>query len=96
MAEAVVTHEGDGPSGHAKLLTEEQETVGLPVVIISRIVRETIAGGCQGTVVIPLGREIGEIAVIAVTEVNLRLEQYGCVLGELMVQTHSEPVAIGG
>ena len=85
----------EGAARKAQALAEEQETVGVPVAVVSGVVGEAVVGVALGAVGLPGVRvEDALLAVAAPAEVELRLEEDGGVLGELVLQAHTEAVTV--
>ena len=84
------------PSRHAQPLAEEEEAPRLHAGVVSGIQGETVIGLAAGSVgKFGFGVEDALLDVVSAAEVELRLEEDGCVLRELMLQAHSEAVAVG-
>ena len=85
-----------GPSRHAQPLAEEEEAPRLHAVVVAGIQGETVVGLAAGAVgKFLLGVEDALLHVVSPAEVELGLEKDGGVFGELVLQAHSEAVAVG-
>ena len=82
----------DGTAGHAQTLAEQEETAGLEVPVVTGIVGKTVVGAIALDI-FP-GVEHRLLQVAAPAEVELRLEQDGSVLAELVLQAHAKAVAV--
>ena len=63
------------PSRLAESLPEEEETAGLPVVIVASLAGVTFVGLLRYTCSLGRCLEVGELVEVSATEVELRLEE---------------------
>ena len=68
------------PSRLPKPLSEEEETAGLPVVIVTALAGVTLVGLLSYTCCLGSGIEVRELVEVSTAEVELRLEENRCVL----------------
>ena len=75
-------------------MSEEEETAGPPVVVVTDIACITVV--CQGLVraLFRVCLKIREFTEGSLSEVDLRLEEDGSVLRKLMLQSHSEAMSL--
>ena len=92
-----VTHiHGKGPAClFAYLLTEEQEAAGLPAVVGAICTGETPVGGIPLLTVTGQGCSLGILVEATASEIELRLEENGSLVRELVLKPDSETVALG-
>ena len=87
--------QGDCTAREAQTLAQQQEAVGAPVAVVAGVVGETavcLVLGAVGQTGIRV--EFTLLGVTAAAEVELRLEQDGSVLAELVLQTYAEAVTV--
>ena len=81
-------------AGHAEALAEEEEAVRLHGLAVAAVAGEALVGVAQDVVRQGLGVELRELVVVAAADIELRLEEDGGVLGELVLNAEAEPVAV--
>ena len=94
-AEVVTRVEREGSASLAEFLAEEEEAVGLPVLVRARVAREAFVGPRYHTVSLGQSGKLRDFVEVSITEADLRLEKNRGVLRELMLKTDSETMAVG-
>ena len=85
---------GNRTARHAEALAEEEEAVGLHRAGIAVVGRETLVGVAQDVVRKGLGVELRELIVAAAADIELRLEEDGGVLAELVLDAKAQSVTV--
>ena len=96
VAEVVVKRQRQRPSWQAEPLAEKQEAARRPVPVVAYAAVPSLAGMLLGPVSSPVvGIETGNIAEVPVPPVQLRAEQDGGILAELVVDLEADTVPVG-
>ena len=94
VSEVVAEVHRNGSSWLAKLLTEKDESARRPVAIISHIICEPPVGMSRITIVRTVSMEFRMLGIASGAEIELRLEDKGCILRKIVFHTYSETVSL--
>ena len=86
--------QGEGAAGHPEPLAEQEETVGGPVAVHPVVLGETAVHPVGVLHPVQPGIEDAGLVIGAVADVELRLEEDGRVVGELVLQADAHPVPV--
>ena len=97
VGEIPVRAQGEGAARDAEPLAEQGETAGRDVLVAAVREGETVVDGGRGgrPGIEPVGREFLHLREIAPAEFQLRLDEDGGVLRELVLQAEADAVAVG-
>ena len=94
VAEVVIDHQGQGPARKSQFLSQQGHSRCRPVLVAPGVAVETGIGRVSIPFASPEGGETGQVVEIPMSPVDLRPEEDGSVVTELVVQFHPYPVTV--